>query len=97
MELSVKGLFRHVGIEYPRSHILGRVIKRELSRMNIVETEDLRRIADISDMLALDREPSFYGTPDGTPASELYDREDASDALQKASWLIERIKTYLSA
>jgi len=49
----------------------------------------------ISDTLALDREPSFYGTWDGTPASELYDKEDTQDAIGKTLWLIERMKKVL--
>ena len=92
-ELAVKGLFKYVGIEYPKSHILGRVIKKELSKRNILNREELEKLAYISDMLSFDRQPSFYGAPDGTPASKLYDAEDATDALEKTSWLIAKVKS----
>jgi HEPN domain-containing protein len=34
-ELSVKGLFKYAGIEYPKSHILGRVLKKEVAEKGI--------------------------------------------------------------
>ena len=91
-ELAVKGILKYVGIEYPKSHILGRVIKKELSKRNILSREELEKMAYISDMLVFDREPSFYGSPDGIPASQLYDKEDATDAIEKSQWLIDRVK-----
>jgi HEPN domain-containing protein len=85
-ELSVKGLLKSLGIEYPKSHILGRVIKKEVSRLKLFRSEDLDRIAFISDSLAFDREPAFYGSLEGVPASDLYDEEDANDAIEKPPW-----------
>ena len=91
-ELSVKGLFKYAGIEYPKSHILGRVMKKEFANSSLFKQEELEEMAHISDTLSLDRESSFYGAPDGTPASELYDKEDATDAINKTLWLINKIK-----
>lgn len=91
-ELAIKGLFRYMGLEYPKSHILGRVIKKELSKFNIFSREDLNKIAYISDSLAFDREPSFYGSPEGIPASELFIQEDAKEAIENTRWIIEKIK-----
>ena len=92
MELSVKGLFKYAGIEYPKSHILGRVLKKEFTKSRFFKQQELEEMARISDTLSLDRESSFYGAPDGTPASELYDKEDATDAINKTLWLIDKIK-----
>jgi HEPN domain-containing protein len=71
-KLAITGLFRQVGIEYPKSHILGRMIKRELSRLSLLDGDELGKMAFITDSLAFDREVSFYGSPDGTPPSELF-------------------------
>jgi len=92
VELAVKGLFRYLGLEYPKSHLLGRVIKKELSRFKLFSREELQQIAYISDGLAFDRAPSFYGSPEGTPASELFDREDAMESIEETRWVIDMIK-----
>ena len=94
-ELTVKGLFKYVGIEYPKTHILGRVIKREIGKHNLFGKDDLRKMAYISDSLAFDRGPSFYGSPDGIPASDLFDRDDATEALENTKWLIGKIKAVI--
>lgn len=91
-ELAVKGIFRYLGLEYPKSHILGRVIKKELSRYGLFRKEELKRMANISDSLAFDREPAFYGSPDGIPAGELFDQEDAEEAVEETRWIINTIK-----
>ncbi|MBS3934241.1 MAG: HEPN domain-containing protein [Truepera sp.] len=95
-ELAVKGLFKNFGIEYPKSHILGRVIRKELAKFALFDREILDRIAYISDSLAFDREPAFYGSIEGIPASELYDQEDAAEALENTNWLIETIEKVMS-
>jgi HEPN domain-containing protein len=91
-ELGIKGLFRYLGIEYPKSHILGRVIKKELNKYNLFSKEELGKIALISDTLAFDREPSFYGSPEGTPAAKLFDQDDAEEAIGNAEWVINIIR-----
>jgi len=91
-ELAVKGLFKYLGVEYPKAHILGRVFKKEIARHEIFSREDLNRIAFISDSLAFDREVSFYGSPEGGTAAELFDQEDAQEALESAQWLCKKVK-----
>ncbi len=86
-ELAVKGLFRYLGLEYPKSHVLGRLLRRELRRFGLFAGEELARMATVCDRLAFDREPSFYGAPDGTPAAELFDEEDAAEAWPTRSGL----------
>ena len=95
VELAVKGVFKYLGIEYPKSHILGRVIKRELSKYDLFDRDDLTKMAYIADYLALDREPSFYGSPEGIPASELFDKDDAEEALEDTEWLIRLIRSVI--
>jgi len=67
-------------------------MKKEFANSGLFKQEELEEMAHISDTLSLDRESSFYGAPDGTPASELYDKEDATDAINKTLWLIDKIK-----
>lgn len=40
--------------------------------------------------------PAFYGSIEGMTASELYDEEDAAEALENTKWIIETIKKVLS-
>ena len=94
-ELSVKALFKYLGLEYPKSHILGKVIKKEIGRHKLFENEELNKIAFITDALAFDREPSFYGSPDGVAASELFAKDDAEEALKNSEWLIRMIRAVL--
>ena len=45
------------------------------------------------DSLAFDREPSFNGSPEGIPASDLFDKEDAEEALKNSDWLIKMFQS----
>ena len=91
-ELAIKGLFRYLGIEYPKSHLLGRVIRRELGRFRFLNSDELNKMAFITDSLTFDREPSFYGSPDGTPASELFEEDDAREAIENTKWIINAVE-----
>lgn len=95
-ELAIKGLFKYLGLDYPKSHILGKVIKKELSKRHFFDKEVLNQIAFISDSLAFDREPSFYGSLNGVSASSLFDQDDAEEALKNSKWVIEKIKSVIS-
>ena len=77
----MKGLLRLKGIEYPKFHKIGKVLVDVL--MGDIDPIIVQKVADISDQLAIDREPSFYGSED-TPAEKLFDEEDARDVIEKA-------------
>jgi hypothetical protein len=95
-ELAIKGLFKYLGLDYPKSHILGKVIKKELGKHRLFDKEVLNQIAFISDSLAFDREPSFYGSFNGLSASSLFDKDDAEEALKNSEWVIGKIKSVIS-
>lgn len=95
-ELAIKGLFRLWGLEYPKSHLLGRVIKKELVRRKVLDRKEADQLAYDSDSLALDREPSFYGSPEGVPAIQLFDTEDGEDALGKARRVLETVRAAMA-
>lgn len=95
-ELAIKGLFRLWGLEYPKSHLLGRVIKKELIQRKIFDRKVAAQLAYDADSLALDREPSFYGSPEGIPASQLFDAEDGEEALEKARRVLATVKAAMA-
>ena len=45
-----------------------------------------------TDSLAFDQEASFYGSPNGTPASELFKEQDANELIEEAKWVINVVK-----
>jgi len=81
VELALKGLLSLKGIEYPKLHKIGKVLVDVL--VGDIDPIIVQKAADISDQLAIDREPSFYGSED-TPAEKLFDEEDARDVIEKA-------------
>lgn len=85
VELALKGLLRLKGIEFPKSHIIGEVLIEELK--GELDIDFLQKAADISDQLAIDREPSFYGS-DHSPAEDLFHEDDAKDVLTNSSFVI---------
>jgi len=47
--------------------------------------------------LAFDREPLFYGSIEGVPASELFDEDDAKEAIDNVlRWVVETIRKVFS-
>lgn len=88
VELALKGLLRLKGIEYPKSHKIGKVLIETLK--GELDMGSLQKAADIADQLAIDREPSFYGSED-VPAEELFDEEDARDSMENANFVINYI------
>ncbi len=89
VELGLKGLLRLVGIEYPKSHRVGDVLLESNLRAD-VSLKTLKRLAEISDELAREREPAFYGSEEG-PAEELFTKADAEDALAMAAYTLDVI------
>lgn len=83
--MALKGLLWLKGIEYPKSHKIGKLLIEELK--DEIAPDFLNKAAGISDLLAIDREPSFYGSEDA-PAEELFDEEDAREVLRNAGNII---------
>ncbi len=89
VELALKALLRMKGIEYPKAHKIGKVLVETLKTdMDVVL---LQKAADISDQLAIDREPSFYGSEDAS-AESLYEKDDAENALSGAGFIFSLVK-----
>mgnify|MGYP000044059390 CR=1 FL=1 len=90
VKLALKGALRAVGIEPPRWHDVGPILRRSQDRFPEWFRELIPRLARVSGRLSREREPSMYGDEEaGLPPSELYDEEDAREALEMARETVE--------
>ena len=83
VELALKGMLRQAGIETPRWHDVGGVLREHADRFPAVDDARIDRLADVSAWLRENRELSFYGDDDYIP-TERYTREDAQRASDGA-------------
>ncbi|MCX6126482.1 MAG: HEPN domain-containing protein [Proteobacteria bacterium] len=92
IELALKALLRHFGIEFPRIHDVSQILVAEKDRLP--KSLDIERLAAISKDLRRDREISFYGSEDLTP-SDFYDIKDAQKALDGARYTVLSVKPHI--
>jgi len=90
IELCLKAVLRFLGIEYPRAHDVGYVLRQyrnlfpEWFRVHVDE------LARISRDLAHNRGPAMYGDEEAEiPPEELYDEVDAREAIKRAKFVYE--------
>ncbi|RLG86029.1 MAG: DNA-binding protein [Thermoprotei archaeon] len=92
VELLLKASLRLVGIEPPKWHDVGPVLRREAHRFPEWFRREVPRMARISRRLRREREPAMYGDEEtGTPPNELYDKEDAEEALRWADYVASNV------
>jgi len=85
VELLLKAVLRLVGIDPPKWHDVGPILKREVHRYPQWFQIEIPKLARISRKLRREREPSMYGDEEsGIPPDMLYDREDGEEALRYA-------------
>lgn len=85
VELLLKAALRLVGVEPPKWHDVGAVLRREAGRFPSWFRDEVPKLARISRKLRREREPAMYGDEEsGLSPSELYDKEDAKEAFQWA-------------
>jgi HEPN domain-containing protein len=90
VELSLKGALRLVGIEPPKWHDVGPVLKRERGLFPEWFKERIDETASISRRLRREREPSMYGDEEtGAPPDQLYSLMDAEEALQSSKTVLK--------
>jgi HEPN domain-containing protein len=83
VELMLKSALRLVGVEPPKWHDVGPVLKQNVGRFPKWFRDAIPRLASISRKLRREREPSMYGDEEtGVPPEELYTSEDAAEALE---------------
>lgn len=87
VELALKGVLRHFGVEPPRVHDVSAVLLPLRERLDPDSRADLERAADVSRELRRDRELAFYGAEDLTP-SGFYEEGDAARARDGARFCV---------
>jgi len=96
IELSLKAALRLVGIEPPKWHDPGPVLRRERNRFPEWFREHIDEFASISRSLRKERELAMYGDEEaGIPPEELYTRYDAEQALNMAKKVLEHVEKLL--
>jgi len=96
VELSLKGVLRAVGIEYPKVHEVSDVFLRIPERFPDWFIREIEFIRESSKLLFRKREPSLYGdetlhlSPD-----EVMDEGDAADAVSRAEMVFELCNRFL--
>ncbi|MCY3847083.1 MAG: HEPN domain-containing protein, partial [Acidobacteria bacterium] len=83
VELALKGMLRQVGVEPPRWHDVGSILREHRGRLPDAVAAEVDDLATISARLRKDRELSFYGDIDFIP-TEHYTKQDAQRALADA-------------
>ena len=87
VELALKGMLRQVGVEPPRWHDVGGILREHRERLPAGVAPDVERLARISSALRKDRELSFCGEIDFIP-TEHYTKAHAQRALDDAVWVV---------
>lgn len=92
VELLLKGALRFVGIDPPKRHDVGPTLERHIDRFpdawRVAAADIVARSARLLELRSL----AFYGDEEtGRPASELFERRDAEQALE---WLDELLALY---
>ena len=96
VELALKGMLRHVGIEPPKWHDVGALLQEYRTRFPPDVAQQVDDLAEISGWLRKEREFSFYGDIDFIP-TERYSREDAERALNDARRVVAAAELLIPA
>lgn len=88
VELALKGMLRHVGIEPPKWHDVGSLLEQYRDRFPGLPAEGVADLVRLSARLRKEREFSFYGDIDFIP-TEQYVEPDATRAIDEARRAVE--------
>ncbi len=91
VELLLKAVLRHMGIEIPKTHDVSRTLVEKKEQLPAPLRENLDEVVSISRTLRKERELAFYGTEDWIPTEE-YDEKDSLEAISKT----EKVYTLVS-
>jgi len=97
VELALKASLRLAGIEPPKWHDVGPVLKRERDKFPKWFNEKIDELASISRSLRKERELAMYGDEEtGVAPEELYIRSDAEYALKVAETVLSNVNRLLN-
>jgi HEPN domain-containing protein len=86
VELALKAMLRHVGVEPPHWHDVGPLLVEHRRRFGAAES-DVDRLAATSAWLRKEREFAFYGDIDLIP-TDRYTEADATRARDEAGFVV---------
>jgi len=86
VELALKGMLRHVGVEPPHWHDVGEFLIEHRARLGDVGA-DVERLAATSAWLRKEREFAFYGDIDMIP-TDRYSEVDATRARDETEFVV---------
>ncbi len=87
---SIKGALRRLGIEYPKTHDVSRILVLNRERLPESLASNLDRVSEVSRRLALKRSQAAYGDElAGTSPDRMFSRAEAESALEEASWVLK--------
>jgi len=96
VELALKASLRLVGIEPPKWHDVGPVLKREREKFPQWFQESIDELASTSRSLRKERELAMYGDEEaGVSPEELYVRSDAEYAIRSAEKVVLHVNRLL--
>ena len=87
VELALKAMLRHAGIEPPKWHDVGGPLRDYHARFPTVTPEELERLVAVSTWLRKERESSLYGDIDFIP-TEQYGADAGLRALDDATFVL---------
>jgi len=96
VELSLKAALRAVGVEYPKEHDVGRILKAVKERFPEWFRREIEKVSEISRDLVDKRSPSLYGIETvGKTAEDMFGKEDAEKALSDAKYVLSLVNRLL--
>lgn len=96
VELALKALLRHAGIEPPKWHDVGGIVRDHHARFPSLTADELERVAAASAWLRKEREASLYGDIDFIP-TEQYDAQAGTRALEDATFTLAVVTRIVNA
>lgn len=91
VELCLKSALRFVGIEPPKWHDVGFILKKERDKFPEWFKKEIERLAFISKRMMRERAPSMYGDEElSLTPEELYSEYDAKISLEDADFVYNK-------
>ncbi|MHB8947065.1 MAG: HEPN domain-containing protein [Bacillota bacterium] len=87
VELALKAMLRHIGVDPPKQHDVGELLLDFRDRFPAEVGVQAQRLADISKWLRKERELAFCGDVDFIPTSE-YGPDDGKRAIEDAQFVV---------
>ena len=94
VELLLKAVLRHLGLEVPKTHDVSHVLREKKKFLPPLLKNNLEEVVTISRELRKERELAFYGTEDWIPTEE-YSLKDSLAAIAKAEKIFEYVSESL--